>query len=802
MIQIEALGLIPVLSTGSAAEDDSTMSLLEEQSRKIIAKPVDEFPAPDAAQWASLAGCWTGSATTDGGIAFSGSAPGDYTMVPENCCTPDSDPLRSNITVSLFRTPAGFPAFEFGHTTDRYYVRSNLESLDTEHLMPGKSPISDRIFDMMPYSPVDNPTLTTRRVGAIRNFTAQPGYFDAAMSMTDERWSNENLTGLATMLMSGFPSATWTSLQCFYLKLSQDGKNLTIISTVFKTLLNIGDQDLKFDADIYMCPPEYGSWDTPAAQPQDQACVVGCRMPKEFPDMTEDGRISKVFTLTRAPTETCFADVPADTTGVPGEFLGSGVVLGEAALPGISISDVGANVQGTGSTTTQPMVATEAEAPDDVDVDSGGSNIVGLAVGLIVGVLCIGCILRVAWLVRRKRRAKAKGKHPDLTNHDGTQIDISMQEHTLVSDMMLENEGIGELVEKGAAEHWLLPWKSFQADSGVVGVGTFGTVQRGTLFGSTSIALKLARQPDDMPMEEFAEKFKSFMTEARTYGCIRHPNLVLFHGVTVQDVGDRYFGIALEWVDGEDMATYTSRRHSSGEYIRDTGLGKKGEVEVLKETKIAHDITKAMLYLHSQETPIAHNGLKPTNILIEISDPPLAKVTDIRQDPLASSSDLPEEFAIAARRYMAPEILGGAGSDHRGDMFSFGCLVHFMLTAKAPPDSKDGSAVRQALATIVAKSTDDAELVLASVGEQCVVLDPGARPDFANIFQTLDSGEASTAPASSAQGSSRGSPIRASEDPKNNSQSPPVSGATPEDLTSGHHQDNEASVALAPGNRV
>lgn len=50
-----------------------------------------------------------------------------------------------------------------------------------------------------------------------------------------------------------------------------------------------------------------------------------------------------------------------------------------------------------------------------------------------------------------------------------------------------------------------------------------------------------------------------------------------------------------------------------------------------------------------EEPPIAHNALKPKNILIEDVDPPLAKVTDIRKSPLSLSSNVPADVAATAR---------------------------------------------------------------------------------------------------------------------------------------------------------
>lgn len=39
----------------------------------------------------------------------------------------------------------------------------------------------------------------------------------------------------------------------------------------------------------------------------------------------------------------------------------------------------------------------------------------------------------------------------------------------------------------------------------------------------------------------------------------------------------------------------------------------------------------------------------------------------------------------------------GQKSDHMNDVYSFGCLILFMLTGQTPPESKDGSAARGAL---------------------------------------------------------------------------------------------------------
>lgn len=175
-----------------------------------------------------------------------------------------------------------------------------------------------------------------------------------------------------------------------------------------------------------------------------------------------------------------------------------------------------------------------------------------------------------------------------------------------------------------------------------LGVGGMGEVFRAvdTRLGR-AVAIKFTH-------EQFSTRFER---EARAIASLNHPNIC-----TLYDVGPNY--LVMELVDGETVAA----RLQAGPLPVETAL------------LYASQILAALAEAH--EKGIIHRDLKPGNIMITKS---LIKVLDFG---LAKScqDDTVTAILLGTPAYMAPEQKHGKPADARSDIYSFGCILHEMLT--------------------------------------------------------------------------------------------------------------------------
>jgi serine/threonine protein kinase/Tol biopolymer transport system component len=167
----------------------------------------------------------------------------------------------------------------------------------------------------------------------------------------------------------------------------------------------------------------------------------------------------------------------------------------------------------------------------------------------------------------------------------------------------------------------------------------------------------LARDPD---------RIARFEREARAASALNHPNIVAVH-----DVGcdNGTYWIATELVRGD-----TLRR-----------MIEAGPLPAPKVIDIAAQVAAGLAAAHA--AGLVHRDLKPDNIMVtrggqvKILDFGLAKQGRTAGD--STATDLTGEGVVMGTAgYMAPEQVRGEAADHRSDLFSFGVVLHEMLSGK------------------------------------------------------------------------------------------------------------------------
>ena len=202
---------------------------------------------------------------------------------------------------------------------------------------------------------------------------------------------------------------------------------------------------------------------------------------------------------------------------------------------------------------------------------------------------------------------------------------------------------------------------------GWIGAGGMGDVYRARdpRLGR-EVAIKLIS-------ERFAQdrsRLHRFELEARAAGQISHPNIL-----AVYDIGD-HAGmpfIVSELLEGESLATRIRR----------------GPLSPRKAVDYAIQVTAGLGTTHDKG--LIHRDLKPDNLFVTKDD--RVKILDFGIAKLITPSDEPgrptgfptetaEGSVVGTTGYMSPEQVLGEAVDARSDIFSFGAVLHEMLTGR------------------------------------------------------------------------------------------------------------------------
>ena len=185
---------------------------------------------------------------------------------------------------------------------------------------------------------------------------------------------------------------------------------------------------------------------------------------------------------------------------------------------------------------------------------------------------------------------------------------------------------------------------------------------------SRDVALKVL--PDSVAQD--ASFLARFQAEARAASALNHPNIVVVYDVGQQD--GRAF-MSMELLEGKSLRAVLDG----------------GAPPLRKALQIAAQIADGLAAAHAKG--IVHRDLKPENVIVTKDG--VAKVLDFglaKTSPLAASADDETVSAAAPATtpgtvlgtvlYMSPEQASGHPVDFRSDQFSFGTILHEILTGK------------------------------------------------------------------------------------------------------------------------
>ncbi|PHT54305.1 hypothetical protein CQW23_08767 [Capsicum baccatum] len=245
-------------------------------------------------------------------------------------------------------------------------------------------------------------------------------------------------------------------------------------------------------------------------------------------------------------------------------------------------------------------------------------------------------LLVSVWIVKRKKKGKSKDveKVPDIKTHQ------------LVSYYEIQQA------------------TNYFDESNLIGVGSSGSVYKGTLSSGIVVAIKIL----DLEYEEVCKRFN---TECEVMRNLRHRNLV---PVITTCFSDYIRAFVLQYMSNGSLENWL--------YREDCQLNLRQRVTVML------DAAMGIEYLHHGHiTPIVHCDLKPANIPLD--EDMVAHVGDFGISKiLAVSKSVAYTETLGTLGYIAPEYGSEGIVSTNGDVYSYGIMLMEVLTKRRPTDEE------------------------------------------------------------------------------------------------------------------
>ena len=199
-----------------------------------------------------------------------------------------------------------------------------------------------------------------------------------------------------------------------------------------------------------------------------------------------------------------------------------------------------------------------------------------------------------------------------------------------------------------------------------LGKGAYATVYQAEWNGTPCAAKRLHQILLEDEAPGGAEKLlRNFETECLTWSALRHPGVVQFLGVYLEE-GSCLPVLVMEMMD-------TSLR----KFLEDH---RKEDFPLNLKAFVLDQITQALAYLHSKSSPLVHHDLSPNNVLLNRGTF-VTKLTDFGMSHAVNQST----SIKGTTAFMSPEALQSPPQcNEKLDVFSFGNVILSTITHMWP----------------------------------------------------------------------------------------------------------------------
>uniref|UniRef100_A0ACD5ZGP6 Uncharacterized protein n=1 Tax=Avena sativa TaxID=4498 RepID=A0ACD5ZGP6_AVESA len=338
---------------------------------------------------------------------------------------------------------------------------------------------------------------------------------------------------------------------------------------------------------------------------------------------------------------------------------------------------------------------------------------IGVSVSVVVVVISISC----AYLIHEKR-SLATVKRRYFKQHGGLLLFEEMKSKQGVSFTLFTREELEEATGKFDERN-------------VLGKGGNGTVYKGTLKDSRTVAIKKCKLVDERQKKEFGK-------EMLILSQINHRNIVKLYGCCLEVEVPM---LVYEYIPNGDLYQLI---HGGGSCV-----------SLATRLKIADETAEALAYLHSWASPpIIHGDVKSPNILID--DNYTVKVSDFGASTLAPTDEAQfVTFVQGTCGYLDPEYMQTCKLTDRSDVYSFGVVLLELLTGRKALNlqATDGEAKNLSSHFLLAASARrldeivDVQIVneestepieqVAELAKQCLEINSENRPSMREVAEEL-----------------------------------------------------------------
>jgi len=208
--------------------------------------------------------------------------------------------------------------------------------------------------------------------------------------------------------------------------------------------------------------------------------------------------------------------------------------------------------------------------------------------------------------------------------------------------------------------------KGFETDYDLTGVilgkGCSGSVREVVCRKTGKLSAVKTFDVEDIFCAGGPDKLRDLQREVALQASINHPGVARVEAV-YESKG--FVRVVMERLEGGEL------------FNRVSSYGPMGEREA---SELTFNLLKTVAYLHSQH--IVHRDIKLENLIFEHSLGSNFKLIDFG---FAASFEPGEKFTerCGTLQYMAPEVFKTSGYDEKVDIWSVGCTVYVMLTARS-----------------------------------------------------------------------------------------------------------------------